>query len=759
MKDIKKKLPQRLLFLGSTLVSSVYIVWRIAFTLPLGFGPAAIVFGILLLIAEAIAVLELALEFWHSIKGAAPELPDIPKAWYPHVDILIATHNEAPALLYKTVNACKYLRYPDKGKLHIFLCDDTNRAEAAALAGDFGIGYFGLSDNRHAKAGNLNNALNRTDSPLVLTLDADMIPKSDFLLRTVPYFFLPKMKKTEEEIWVPREADECEPSEKIGFIQTPQSFYNPDLFQYNLYSENRVPNEQDFFFREVNVGRNVTNSALYAGSNTLISREALLAVGNVATNSITEDFETGIKIQAEGYRTYAISEVLAQGLAPTSIRSLIDQRVRWARGCIQSLRNVKLLTNKKLPFSTKIGYISTFLYWWTFFRRFVYILSPVLFALFNLRVVDSAFLQIAAFWLPHYLLQIAAVNALSDKIRNRHWSNIIDTILFPYMSGPVIMESLGVRETKFVVTRKDGRTEKGASLRLHALPHILMLGVCLLAAAVCLLRIIMTGAFYDAVILYWLAVNMENLFFAVCFMLGRPNFRMAERFEAVLPAEIETDGRVLRGETRDLSETGLSAALDRPVYIAPDGDFRVRLRDRDYNCELQGELTHVVHEKNQWKYCIHITGAQESDRRAYLQMVFDREHSLPKTMTPAVGLYDDFAANINKRSAPLRQSVRKLPRVVVNRPLTGAGPGAILVDFNYRCVTLRFRSPADAAESKEIYLGFGLTARLRKAGAANTADAEVLYDIENWSELLRDPALERLLDAWIRGEKTTPAPG
>ncbi|MDR2770665.1 MAG: glycosyltransferase, partial [Clostridiales Family XIII bacterium] len=232
MNDIKKKKTfQKLLFIGSTLISTIYIIWRAAFTLPLNFGPVATGFGVLLLTAEASEVLELALEFWPFIKGSAPEMPEIPEAWYPHVDILIATHNEAPSLLYKTVNACKYLHYPDKSKLHIFLCDDSNRPEAAALAASFDIGYFGLAENKHAKAGNLNNALRHTDSPLVLTLDADMIPRSNFLLRTVPYFFLPKMKK-EDGAWVPREDGDSAAAEKIGFIQTPQSFYNPDLFQY-----------------------------------------------------------------------------------------------------------------------------------------------------------------------------------------------------------------------------------------------------------------------------------------------------------------------------------------------------------------------------------------------------------------------------------------------------------------------------------------------------------------------------------------------
>ena len=73
--------------------------------------------------------------------------------------------------------------------------------------------------------------------------------------RTVPYFLIPE--------W------------KLGLLQTPQSFYNQDLFQFNLYAEKGIPNEQDFFSREINLLRNATNTAAYTGSNRVILREAL----------------------------------------------------------------------------------------------------------------------------------------------------------------------------------------------------------------------------------------------------------------------------------------------------------------------------------------------------------------------------------------------------------------------------------------------------------------------------------------------------
>ena len=125
-------------------------------------------------------------------------------------------------LLEKTVNGCKHLRYPDQNKVHIWVCDDNRRPEMRALA----VGYFDRPDHEGAKAGNLNHALARTSAPYVVTLDADMIPKSDFLMKTIPYFV---------DVELRMEGEEEQRKKHLGFLQTPQAFYTPDIFQHALY--------------------------------------------------------------------------------------------------------------------------------------------------------------------------------------------------------------------------------------------------------------------------------------------------------------------------------------------------------------------------------------------------------------------------------------------------------------------------------------------------------------------------------------------
>ncbi len=255
---------RNLLFIVTIILMSIYLIWRLVFTLPYHQGALNIIFGLLLYTAEAVTVFTTFELFYQKMRMNRYHLecPEVPAEYYPDVDVFIATHNEPADILYKTVNACTFMEYPDKNKVHIYLCDDGNREEIAKLAEEFQIGYLGLADNKHAKSGNLNHALSRTNSPLIATFDADMIPQRTFLMKTVPYFLLSRFKK-EDGGWRLRTESEIDKKFRMGIVQTPQSFYNPDLFQFNLYAEGNIPNEQDFFSKEVNIMRNSSNAVAY----------------------------------------------------------------------------------------------------------------------------------------------------------------------------------------------------------------------------------------------------------------------------------------------------------------------------------------------------------------------------------------------------------------------------------------------------------------------------------------------------------------
>ncbi len=725
-----------------TVTSVIYILWRLFFTLPLHAGIVSLIAGIALFVAEFISMLEAVIHYICMSKDKAPEFPVIPESDYPHVDVLIATHSEEPELLFKTINGCKHMEYPDPSKVHIYLCDDNDRPEMAKLAQKMGVGYFGLSGNKLAKAGNLNNALSKTDSPLVVTFDSDMIPRSSFLMKTVPYFFLPEMI-LEDGVWRKRTEEELDPDYKIGFVQTPQSFYNPDLFQFNFFAESNIPNEQDYFFKEVNVGRNSSNSAIYAGSNTLISRRALEEVGGIRTKTITEDFATGIDIQAKGYTCFAIDEVPASGLAPDDFPNLLKQRQRWGRGCVQTIRSSRFLFGK-LPFLSKLSYLSCLLYWWTFLRRIIYILSPILFTVFGVLVVRTELWGILLIWLPSYLIYNHSLRLLSGKVRDQKWSNIVDTILCPYMILPILAETFGIRMRTFAVTSKEKTGTRSAKI-IYAIPHLILLAASIVGIYFSIERMMLYKSILGLVVLFWLCMNTYFLTMAVFFLLGRINYRSSERFRAEIPVTFSVGTRRVHGTTDDISENGLSFITDFPEFLHGVVDFE--LQDEKWNATVSGEIVHVGKIGDKWRYSVKLVDLPFEEKQNYDQIVFDR---LPTLATEIkTGAVKDLLVFFKRKTASSILSQRKLPRIVLNTSMrTDNGSVVHVLDYSYQYMLL-----TGAVPDSEFDLYMGRTALHLKKIQSSIGGKDNLFEIENWENISDSLELHEALLELIQGKQ------
>lgn len=668
---------------------TIYLFWRVFFTLPIHAGIPNLIFGILLILAEAVTTFTTFELFFLKIKSdkIKLEMPEIPDAYYPEIDVFIATHNEDIELLYKTANACTYMEYPDKNKVHIYFCDDTNREEVAELAKQIGIGYLGLTHNKHAKSGNLNNALSHTNSPLIATFDADMIPRRTFLMKTVPYFLLPQFIK-EDGKWRLRKDSEKNADERIGLVQTPQSFYNPDLFQFNLYAETSVPNEQDFFSREVNIMRNSSNTVAYTGSNTVISRQAMEEIGGFPINTITEDFETSIRIQKTGYLTYATDEVQAAGLSTTTIQSMIKQRTRWARGVIQSIQNTNAIFTSKLPLSSKVSYLSSFFYWWSFFNRLIFILAPIMFALFSFKIVDCELWELFVFWLPAYFFYTLSMRYLSSNIRTHRWSQIIDTILAPYLIMPVFLETIGIRSKKFKVTNKN-KNQSEKKLLLYAIPNCILLILSLVAMVSYVYGKYGMALFYSCIILFWLTYNITALIYGLFFMFGRKSPRKYERIQTEKQVKLELAHKEFYLKTEDLSDDGMSFISEAPIYIPPNREFNITIKSEYYQANLIGKLVYIKEKNGRWFYAAQVEPVDETDKSQYLQLIYDNDHSLPKEMDMWSTAYDDITRNIHKRVKRSVYEKRKAPRIRIDRKIFfSCKSWAKVHDFNYDYLTI-----------------------------------------------------------------------
>lgn len=648
---------QTILFIVTAILMTIYLLWRLFFTLPLHVGLPQLIFGIMLWVAETVTVMTTFELYYRKVKADKGHLdkPVIPYSAYPDVDVFIATHNEPCDLLFKTASACTYMDYPDKNRVHIYLCDDTCRNEVYELSKELGIGYIGVKDNKHAKSGNLNYALSQTHSPIIATFDADMIPKSSFLMDTVSYFALPDYIK-EDDIWRLRTDEEKNENLKIGLIQTPQSFYNLDLFQFNLFAENVIPNEQDFFSREVNQMRNSSNACAYTGSNTLILRKAMEEIDGFPYHTITEDFETSCRLQMAGYITYATDNIEAHGLSTTDISSMMKQRIRWARGVIQSIQNTHAVISTKLPISARITYLNAFLYWWSFFNRIIFILAPIMFALFDFQVVNCNLIQLLIFWLPSYFFYSLSMKQLSSNVRSQKWSQIIDTTLAPSLIIPVFLETFHIRETKFKVTSKK-KQKKNSGALLYMLPHLVLIVLSVLA----IIRFVHgkygIALIYSAVIIYWLCYNLIALLYSVAFMMGREMPRATERIEAHEDVTLSWNNELVQAETVNLSDLGV---LIQTYTELPDDISKYKLEIKNNRYQTKLNATMVRHWKTKddndqdiYMYSFTVMPETQEDKKEYNQLIYDRDTSIAQELDGWNTTFDDLVRIIVMRGHSL----------------------------------------------------------------------------------------------------------
>lgn len=501
---MKQKNLFKFIFYTLTIISTlIYIIYRIFFTLPTTLGAVAVTASILVLIIEIWEFMDFFIYYLNilTVNKKSPKIPDISVLTeYPDIDILIATLNENESILENTINCCKNMNYPDKSKLHIYLCDDGNRSSVKKLCEKLDVNYISRLTNKNAKAGNYNHALSLIQSPFVATFDADMAPTENFLMTTLPFFFKEK--------------------DPVGFVQLPQSFVNPDIFQYRFGLENKIPFEQDYFYHSIQIAKNATNSAVCCGTNVLFSRKALDDCKGFATETISEDIATGMLIESKGYKCIALNNVEAYGIAVNDLDGFIKQRSRWARGCIQILKKYHIFNKKGLSLRQKLEYLSCVSYWFFGIRRMIYLLTPLLFSIFGVIIVDCNLATFISLWLPSYILKRFAIDLIEGNKRSSTWNKIYETILTPVLCKEALKEFFGFGNTKFEVSPKYSPSPKMSKTNLKlAFSHFTLLTLNLIGLLMCIFNISNHGLAIYVLSLVWLTSNIFYLTTSLIFDL------------------------------------------------------------------------------------------------------------------------------------------------------------------------------------------------------------------------------------------------
>jgi len=155
----------RVVVLLASLAGLNYIVWRWAASVNWSSWWIAVP----LILAETYSVVDsllFGLGAWRiRERGEPPTAPDpASPETVVTVDVFVTTYDEPVELVMRTALAAQRISYPHE----TWVLDDGGRPEIRAAAEAAGIGVITRSDDwadrpRHAKAGNLNNALLTTD--------------------------------------------------------------------------------------------------------------------------------------------------------------------------------------------------------------------------------------------------------------------------------------------------------------------------------------------------------------------------------------------------------------------------------------------------------------------------------------------------------------------------------------------------------------------------------------------------------------------
>jgi cellulose synthase (UDP-forming) len=547
---------------ASSIISLRYIHWRLVDTLEFTTFLQTFL-GTGLLLAEVYAIICMLLAYfqvlWPLDRKPVP-LPDDPETW-PTVDIFIPSYNEPLEVVKPAIYGALAIDWPTH-KMNVYVLDDGRRDEFRRFCEQVGCNYMIRPDNKGAKAGNINHALTKTHGEFIAIFDCDHVATRAFLQLTVG--------------WLLRDRD-------LAMVQTPHHFYSPDPFERNLASGQRVPNEGLLFYGLVQQGNDLWNATFFCGSCAVIRREALLEVGGVPTQTVTEDCHCSLKMQRRGWRTAYLRIPLAAGLATERLMLHIGQRMRWARGMVQILRVDNPATGPGLRWFQRCCYFMSQFHFLFPLPRFVFLTAPLAFLLFGESIIAASPLAILAYAGPHILHSVGATSRLSGHVRHSFWSEIYETVLALYLIPVMLATLLDPKKGKFNVTDKGGTLQEGF-FDLRAVGPNLVLALALIAG-------VLSG-------IYGLSVNPVesldfqafalNLIWAVLsfvvvlagLAVGRERRQVRERARvgAVVAANVVLpDGRVVEGETIDLSLGGAAVVADRPEEVPDDIEVMLEL--------------------------------------------------------------------------------------------------------------------------------------------------------------------------------------
>lgn len=260
--------------------------------------------------------------------------------YYPLVSVIIPARNEEVGIV-KTIDSIISNSYQN---IEIVVVDDGSVDNTSKIVKKYietlnhsdnnKVHYFYKENGGKGKA--LNYGINKTKGDIILTVDADSALESDAIENLVQYFKDPNISSVVGNVKI---ADN---NSFVGMIQKLEYLFG-------------------FYFKRSNA---VMGAEYIAGGACAAFRKELFnEIGLFDTTNKTEDIEMSMRIRLFGYKCTYAENVICYTEGPSNFHSLINQRLRWKKGRLDTFgkyRNLffsrdkkhnKALTHFVLPFA------------------------------------------------------------------------------------------------------------------------------------------------------------------------------------------------------------------------------------------------------------------------------------------------------------------------------------------------------------------------------------------------------------------------
>ncbi len=254
----------------------------------------------------------------------------------PFVTIQLPIYNEEYVMERLLENISK-IEYP-KSKLEIQVLDDStdtsvfDTAERIKVLQDKGLDITHIRrENREGfKAGALKEGLEIAKGDFIAIFDADFLPDSDWLKKTVIYF----------------------KDEEIGVVQTRWGHINRDYSTLTRIQAFAL----DAHFTLEQVGRNAKGHFInFNGTAGIWRKECILDAGNWEGDTLTEDLDLSYRAQLKNWKFKYLEDVETPAELPVVISAARSQQFRWNKGGAENFRKsvLNVISAKNISFKTK----------------------------------------------------------------------------------------------------------------------------------------------------------------------------------------------------------------------------------------------------------------------------------------------------------------------------------------------------------------------------------------------------------------------